>query len=62
MASTSIPDVTLAFFLGGAVGAAAVVFVVLGFKVDVWRFRFLPSGMVFAGSMSAIFDLNQLVR
>ena len=51
--STSVPDVVLGFFLGGAVGAVAVVFVVLAFNV--WCFQFLPPGIVFAGSMSAIY-------
>jgi len=49
----SVPDVILAFFLGGAVGAVAVSFMVLAFNIGC--FRFLPSGIVFAGSMSAIF-------
>ena len=48
--STSVQDVILAFFLAGAV--AAVVFMVLGFNA--WPFRFLTSGIVFDGSMSAI--------
>jgi hypothetical protein len=51
LSSTSVPEVILAFFLGGA---AAVVFVVLGFNA--WRFRFLTSGIVFDGSMLAILD------
>jgi hypothetical protein len=53
--STSVPEVNLAFFLGGA-AAAADVFVVLGFNA--WRFRFLTSGIVFDGSMLAILDSN----
>jgi len=53
MTSTSVPDVILAFFLGGAVGAIAVSFTVLAFNIGC--FQFLPSGIVFAGSMSAIF-------
>jgi hypothetical protein len=54
-ASTSVPDATLAFFLGGAV-MAAFVFMVLDFNA--WRFQVLTSGIVFDGSMSAIFNLN----
>jgi hypothetical protein len=57
--STSVPDDILALFLGGAAAAAAVdVFelpaalgFVLGFSV--WPFRFLISGIIFDGSMSA---------
>ena len=48
---TSVPDITLAFFLGGA--AVVVGFVVLGFNV--WRFQFLTSGIVFDGSILAIY-------
>jgi hypothetical protein len=51
LSSTSVPDITLAFFLGGA--AVVVGFVVLGFNA--WRFRFLTSGIVFDGSISAIY-------
>jgi hypothetical protein len=51
LSSTSVLEVILAFFLGGA---AAVVFVVLGFNA--WHFRFLTSGIVFDGSMLAILD------
>jgi hypothetical protein len=53
MTSGSVPDEILAFFLGGAAG---VVFMVLGFNA--WCFRFLTSGIVFDGSMSAILGLN----
>jgi hypothetical protein len=52
---TSVPEVNLAFFLGGAV-AVADVFVVLGFNM--WHFQFLTSGIVFDGSILAILDSN----
>jgi len=48
--STSVPDPTRALFLGGA-AVADVDFIVLGFNP---RFRFLTSGIVFDGNMSAI--------
>jgi hypothetical protein len=52
--STPVAEDVLAFFLEGAVVAAAVdvAFMVLCF--DAWRFRFLTSGIVFDGSMFAI--------
>lgn len=60
--STSVPDDILALFLEGAAAAVALATVdvfelpaalgfVLGFSV--WPFRFLISGIVFDGSMSA---------
>jgi ABC-type nitrate/sulfonate/bicarbonate transport system permease component len=54
MSSTSVLDIILAFFLGGAVAAA--VGLVLGFNA--WCFRFLASGIIFEGNMSAILGLN----
>jgi len=54
MNSTSVPDVILVFFFGGA--AAPAVGLVLGFNA--WCFRFLTSGIVFEGNMSAILGLN----
>ena len=47
---TLVPDIIRVFFL--RVAAAAAVGLVLGFNE--WRFRFLTSGIVFDGNMSAI--------
>ena len=54
MTSTSVLDVVLAFFVGGA--AASAVFLDLDFNA--WCFRFMASGIVFDSSTSAILDLN----
>jgi hypothetical protein len=56
MISSSVPDEILAFFLGGAAAPAVVFVIALGFNA--WPFRFLISGIVFDGNMSAILERN----
>ena len=56
MTLTSVPDIILAFFLGGAV--ATMLVLVLGFNM--WCFWFLTSGIIFDGNMSTILDRLKL--
>jgi hypothetical protein len=53
MMSPSVPNIILAFFFGGAAGVAAAAAIALAFNT--LHFRFLTSGIVFDGSMLAIY-------